>query len=431
MTTLIYNCTALLMDEAFTVLPHAFVAVEDKDITYVGTQRPKGPFDREIDGGGNVLMPGLVNAHTHVPMSLFRGYGGGTDLHTWLHHYIFPAEAKLDDRAVRAGTLLGLAELIAGGVTLIADMYDHCHTICQAVTESGISANISRGTTLFSPDFDPATEPSILEAKSLAKEWHGYGEGQILVDVAIHGEYTSRPALWETLADLAHSRGLGMHVHVSETRGEHEACLARSGKTPIQTLDQFGVWDTRSLAAHCVWTTPKDWDIMAAKGVTAVHNPASNLKLGSGVAPIPAMQQAGVRVALGTDGASSNNSLDLFGDMKLAALMQSGVNHDPLALLPQDVLRMATCQGAEALGRQTGRIAPGYTADLILVDFTRPNLTPCHSVADNLVYAAHSSDVVMNMARGQVIYKDGVFFTLDLDEARREVRDYALPLLFG
>ena len=431
MTTLLYNCTALLMDDAFTVLPHAYVAVEGSRIVSVGDSRPEGSFDREIDGGGNVLMPGLVNAHTHVPMVLFRGYGGGTDLHTWLHQYIFPAEAKLNNRAIRAGTQLGLAELISSGVTLIADMYDHCHEICRAVVEAGLSANISRGTTLFAPEFDPATNPAILEAKALAEEWHGYGDGQILVDVSVHGEYTSRPALWETLAELARSRGLGMHVHVSETRAEHEGCLARSGKTPIQTLDQFGVWDGRVIAAHCVWTTPEDWAIMAKKGVTAVHNPASNLKLGSGVAPIPAMKRAGVRIALGTDGASSNNSLDMFGEMKLAALLHNGVNHDPLALLPQDVLRMATCQGAEALGRMTGQIAPGYTADLILVDFTRPSLTPCHSVADNLVYAARGSDVVMNMARGEVIYKDGVFYTIDLEKARREVQDYALPLLFG
>ncbi len=431
MTTLIHNCTALLMDEGFTVLPGAFVTVEGRSITSVGKERPESTFDREIDGGGHVLMPGLVNAHTHVPMSLFRGYGGGVDLHTWLHQYIFPAEAKLDNRAIRAGTQLGLAELISSGVTLIADMYDHCHEICRAVTEAGISANISRGTTLFAPEFDPATNPAILEAKSLVEEWHGYGDGQILVDVSIHGEYTSRPALWETLADLARSRGLGMHVHVSETRAEHEACLARSGKTPIQTLDQFGVWESRALAAHCVWTTPEDWYLMGSKGVTAVHNPASNLKLGSGVAPIPAMRRAGVRIALGTDGASSNNSLDLFGEMKLAALLHNGVNHDPLSLLPQEGLRMATCEGAEALGRNTGRIAPGYTADLILVDFDRPNLIPCHSVADNLVYAARGGDVVMNMARGEVIYKDGVFFTLNLEQARREVRDYALPLLFG
>ena len=170
---------------------------------------------------------------------------------------------------------------------------------------------------------------------------------------------------------------------------------------------------------------------MAAKGVSCVHNPVSNLKLGSGVAWVPAMKKAGVNVALGTDGVSSNNNLDMFEEMKFAAVLHNGVTHDPLALLPRDVLAMATRDGAKALGRQTGQIAPGYTADLILVDFSHPALTPCHSVRDNLVYSAHGSDVVMNMARGKIIYQNGTFLTLDLEKIQAEVKQYALPLLFG
>ena len=231
--------------------------------------------------------------------------------------------------------------------------------------------------------------------------------------------------------DYAREHGLGMHVHISETRTEHAECLARHGKTPIQVLNDYGVWDVRAIAAHCVWTTEDDWAGMAEKGVACVHNPVSNLKLGSGVAWIPAMKAAGVPIALGTDGVSSNNNQDMFEEMKFAAVLHNGVTRDPLALLPQDVLAMATREGAKALGRQTGRIAPGYVADLILVDFTRPHLTPCHSVMDNLVYAAHGSDVVMNMARGKIIYKDGTFLTLDLEKIQAEVKSYALPRLFG
>ena len=248
---------------------------------------------------------------------------------------------------------------------------------------------------------------------------------------SIHGEYTSSAPLWAWMAQFAHDHHQRMHVHVSETKSEHQACLTRHGLTPIQTLDQYGVWDCgRSLAAHCVYTTPKDWAIMAEKGISAVHNPISNLKLGSGIAPVPAMKQAGVNVCLGTDGVSSNNCTDFFSDLKFAAILHNGANCDPLALLPLDALRMATCDGARALGRHTGVIAPGYTADLILVDFSRLNLTPCHSVISNLAYAAHGSDVVMNMARGKVIYEDGEFLTIDLERVRREVADYALPLLF-
>lgn len=430
---LLHHCRALLMDEAATVLDDAFVVVEGETIASVTPTRPAGAFTQEIDCGGNVLMPGLVNAHTHIPMTLMRGYGGGCDLHTWLNDWIFPAEAKLDDRAVRAGADLALAELIAGGVTTIADMYMHTPAIAQAVLAAGISANLSCGGVYFGApgDFSPAACPDCDHQRQLTEEFHGAGNGQILVDASIHGEYTSNVPLWQWMADYAQRKGLGMHVHVSETQSEHEGSLTRWGLTPFRILDRYGVWDTRAIAAHCVWTTEDDWAGMAEKGVACVHNPVSNLKLGSGVAWIPAMKAAGVNVALGTDGVSSNNNQDMFEEMKFAAVLHNGVTHNPLALLPQDVLAMATREGAKALGRQTGRIAPGYVADLILVDFTRPHLTPCHSVMDNLVYAAHGSDVVMNMARGKIIYKDGTFLTLDLEKIQAEVKSYALPRLFG
>ena len=430
--SLLYHCRALLMDEADTLLEGAYVVVEGETISSVGTQRPQGPFDREIDCGNNVLMPGLVNAHTHIPMTLLRGYGGGCDLHTWLNQWIFPTEAKLDGRAVRAGTGLALAELIAGGVTTIADMYMHTTDIAQTVLEAGISANLSCGGVYFGApaDFSPATCKDCDNQRRLTEEWHGAGNGQILVDASIHGEYTSHHPLWQWMADYAREHGLGMHVHISETRTEHAECLARHGKTPIQVLNDYGVWDVRAIAAHCVWTTPEDWSVMASKGVSAIHNPMSNLKLGSGIAPVPAMGKAGVNVCLGTDGVSSNNCTDFFGDMKLAAILHNGANCDPLALLPIDALRMATVNGGKALGRLTGRIEGGYDADLILVDFSHLNLTPCHSVISNLAYAAHGSDVCMNMARGKVIYRDGDFLTIDIDRVKREVADYALPLLF-
>ena len=430
MSILIHNCTAALMDEAGTVLPGAFVAVEGTQITYVGTQRPQGSFEEEIDGEGGVLMPGFVNAHTHVPMTAMRGYGDGNNLQDWLNNYIFPVEARWDDRAIRCCTDLGLAEMIASGVTCIADMYGHSPAIAQEVAAAGISANLSVGGVQFTDDFNPDTHNDCRVQRELTEQWHGYNDGQILVDASVHGEYTSHQQLWRWMAGYAREHGLGMHVHISETRSEHEECLARHGKTPIQVLNDYGVWDGRAIAAHCVWTTPEDWAVMAAKGVSAVHNPMSNLKLGSGIAPVPAMKKAGVNVCLGTDGVSSNNCTDFFGDLKIAAILHNGAGCDPLALLPIDALRMATANGGRALGRKTGVIAKGYTADLILVDFSHLNLTPCHSVLSNLAYAAHGSDVRMNMARGRVIYKDGDFLTIDIQRVKREVADYALPLLF-
>ena len=430
MSILIHNCTAALMDEAGTVLPGAFVAVEGTQITYVGTQRPQGSFEEEIDGEGGVLMPGFVNAHTHVPMTAMRGYGDGNNLQDWLHNYIFPVEARWDDRAIRCCTDLGLAEMIASGVTCIADMYGHSPAIAQEVAAAGISANLSVGGVQFTDDFNPDTHNDCRVQRELTEQWHGYNDGQILVDASVHGEYTSHQQLWRWMAGYAREHGLGMHVHISETRSEHEECLARHGKTPIQVLNDYGVWDGRAIAAHCVWTTSEDWAVMAEKGISAVHNPMSNLKLGSGIAPVPAMKKAGVNVCLGTDGVSSNNCTDFFGDLKIAAILHNGAGCDPLALLPIDALRMATANGGRALGRKTGVIAEGYTADLILVDFSHLNLTPCHSVLSNLAYAAHGSDVRMNMARGRVIYKDGDFLTIDIQRVKREVADYALPLLF-
>ena len=430
MDTLFSNITAVTMIDKLPVILGAYVGVTDGKISYISKEPPKEQAARVIDGRGMVLMPGLINCHAHLPMTPLRGYGDDHDLQDWLSNYIFPKEDLWDSRAIRAATLLGLAECLRFGTTSVSDMYYFSDDICQCVADTGIKGNISRSITVFDEDYCFDTHAPSQEVVALTEKWHGYNDGQILVDASIHGEYTSHHPLWQWMADYAREHGLGMHVHISETRTEHAECLARHGKTPIQVLNDYGVWDVRAIAAHCVWTTPEDWSVMASKGVSAIHNPMSNLKLGSGIAPVPAMGKAGVNVCLGTDGVSSNNCTDFFGDMKLAAILHNGANCDPLALLPIDALRMATVNGGKALGRLTGRIEGGYDADLILVDFSHLNLTPCHSVISNLAYAAHGSDVCMNMARGKVIYRDGDFLTIDIDRVKREVADYALPLLF-
>lgn len=433
MSVLFQNVTVLTMDPAQPVLKDAFVAVDGTMIVSLGTQRPQGKFDRVVDGAGQVLMPGLINCHTHVPMTLMRGYGGGHDLQHWLQDYIFPAEAKLDERAVAAGAALGLAEMIACGTTCIVDMYMKTDTIAQQVMKAGISANLSCGGLYFGApeDFSPDTCSDCRTQVELAEKWHGAGEGQILVDASIHAEYTSSAPLWQWTADFAAQKELGMHVHISETRLEHEQCLEKYGKTPLAVLDQYGVWERGGTAAHCVWVSDEDMDLMARKHVTAVHNPVSNLKLGSGVARVPQLLKAGVNVALGTDGVSSNNNADLFEEIKLAAILHKGVNLDPMTVTAHQALEMATVNAARALGRNTGVVAPGKIADLILVDFTRPGLTPCHDVEENLAFAARGADVSMNMARGKIIYEKGEFLTLDLEQIRSEVENYALPRIFG
>ncbi len=432
MSVLFCNATVVTVNPDNQVLTRAFVATEGEVITYVGTQRPEGSFRQEIDCTGKVLMPGLVNAHTHIPMTLMRGFAGGHDLQTWLNDYIFPTEDRLDSRSVRAGSLLALAEMIQNGTTAIGEMYYFCGDIAQAVVEAGISANISRSVTIFQPTEQPEEYYACQDLADFVEKWHGYGNGQILAEPSVHAEYTSFlcPGMWDYLATYARERNLGMQIHVSETASEHADCLARHGKTPIQVLNDHGLWDVRGLAAHCVYVTDQDMVIMAEKGISAVLNPVSNLKLGSGIARVPALLDKGVNLCLGTDGASSNNSLDLFAEMKLTAILHGGVTGNPMAVTPTQVLRMATVNGGKALGRHTGVIAPGYMADIILLDFTHPNLMPCHDVIENIVFAATGRDVCLTMARGKLLYQDGKLLTLDLDAIRREVQEYALPRLF-
>lgn len=434
MSILFTNVTAVTMDREQPVRKDAFVSVDGTKIVSVGTERPAGEFDRVIDCAGKVLMPGLVNAHTHVPMALLRGYGGGHDLQHWLNDWIFPAEAKLDDRCVAAGAALGLAEMIASGTTCIADMYMNTETIAKTVLKAGISANLSCGGVYFGApeDFSPEKCGDCQNHIRLYENWHNAGDGQIIVDASIHAEYTSSPPLWRWVADFARKHGLRMHVHVSETCSEHEKCVEKYGKTPAAILDQYGVWQNGGIAAHCVYLSGADAQLLAQRGVTAVHNPVSNLKLMSGVAPLFFLRECGMNVALGTDGVASNNSHNMFEEMKVAAITQNyhfGEDHGQLSA--SDILAMATVNGARALGRDTGVVAPGKIADLILVDFNAPNLFPCHDIAENLVYSAAPSNVVMNMARGNIIYENGEFLTLDLEKIRAEVKNYALPHIFG
>ena len=432
MDTLFSNVTLVTMDEAMHVWYAAFLGVTDGKISYIGRTAPQEKPQRIINGEGMVLMPGLINCHTHLPMSLFRGFGEGHELHTWLFEDIFPREAKLDDRAVKAATLLSLAECLRFGTTSVSEMYDHCDAIAQAVAQSGIKANLSRGITLWSRDFDFETYPACVELRELREKWDGYDGGRIKVEAAIHGEYTSNELLWEALGEYACNEGLGMQIHLSETKKEHEECKERYGLTPAQLLDCHNVFAARTQAAHCVWLEPEDMALLARRKVTAVHCPVSNMKLASGRADVISLIKAGMNVALGTDGASSNNNLDLFEEIKLASLQEKDLQSDASAMPPQAALMMATVCGARAQGREKecGMLKVGMDADLILLDFTQPHLMPCHDVLSQLCYAASGHDVVMTMVRGQILYAAGKYYTIDLDAVVKELAEYAIPKVF-
>ena len=433
MNTLFSNVTCVTMDDAMRVLTDAFVGVTDGKISYIGQTAPSEQPEQIIDGTGMVLMPGLVNCHTHLPMTILRGFADDYPLDVWLNEHIFPKEAKLDDRTVKAATLLGIAECLRFGVTSVSDMYDHCNAIAEAVAESGIKANLSRGITMFiGDDFDFETFPGCIEQVETVNKWNGYDNGRIVVETSIHGEYTSSYQLWDAISEYAINEKLGLQIHLSETRKEHEECKEKYGLTPAQLLDCHNVFLPRTTAAHCVWLEEEDMALLGKRGVSAVHCPVSNLKLGSGIANIMDMVKAGMNVCLGTDSDASNNNLDLFEEIKLAALLAKGKSLDPTAVNASAALMMATVCGARAQGREKecGQIKIGMDADLILLDFTSPHLIPCHNVISSLAYAASGHDVVMTMVRGQILYAAGKYSTIDLNAVMQELAEHGMPLVF-
>lgn len=433
MDTLFSNVTVVTMDEELRVLFSAFVGVTDGKISYLAKEAPQEQPKQIINGEGMVLMPGLINCHTHLPMSPLRGYADDVDLATWLNDYIFPREDRLDGRCVKAATLLSIAECLRFGTTSVSDMYYFCDEVAQAVAESGIKANISRAITYFGDDFDFEKDSRCQELVALKEKWHGYDNSRIRIEAAIHGEYTSNHQVWEQVSDYAKAEGLRMHVHLSETKAEHEGAKERHGLTPAQVLDCHRVFDVPAIAAHCVWVEDEDMKLLAKRGVSAVHNPCSNLKLASGCARVQDMVKAGMNVALGTDSNASNNTLDLFEEIRAATYMAKGASLEPKALPAQAALLMATVCGARAQGRQDecGMIKVGLDADLILLDFTQPHLMPCRNVMSHLAYCVNGHDVVMTMVRGKILYSAGKYHTIDLNAVVKEFADYVMPKMFG
>ena len=386
MDILFSNVTAVTMDEDLRVLFSAFVGVTDGRISYLSRKVPEEKPQKIINGEGMVLMPGLINCHTHLAMSPLRGYADDCELAVWLNDHIFPREERMDDRCVKAATLLSIAECLRFGTTSVSDMYDHCNAIAEAVAESGIKANLARGTTLFGEEFDVETHPGCREMMELREKWDGFDNGRIRVDASVHGEYTSDHRLWDAVSEYAINEHLGMHVHLSETKAEHDACKDRYGLTPAQLLDCHHLFDVRTVAAHCVWLEPEDMALLARHKVSAVHCPVSNLKLASGCANVQEMIKAGMNVALGTDSSASNNNLDLFEEIKAATLMAKGVTGDPKALPAAAAVMMATVCGARAQGREAecGMMKVGMDADLILLDLLQPALPAVGDAAAQL-----------------------------------------------
>lgn len=418
---LIKNCIAVTMDDEAPVISGACIGVREGKIAFVTPDPADEPAKRVIDAAGKIAMPGLINTHSHAAMALMRGYADDYVLQTWLYDYVFPVEARLTEEDIYWGMQLAMAEMLASGTVSITDMYMYLPSMARSVADAGLYGNLSNAAMCFDPaayryDTDKVTQQN----REVLRSYHGFDGGRIRLDAAIHAEYTSFPQVWRDYAAFAAENGLNMHVHLSETKKEHGECVEKYGKTPAAVLAENGVFDVRATAAHCVWVTDGDLDILREKNVTVAHNPVSNLKLGSGIAPVGKMLEKGVRISLGTDGVCSNNSHDLFEEIKLAALLQKGVSGDPRQIPAREALRMATRAGAYAQRREDslGCLKAGYDASLILVDADRPGLMPVHHPESALAYSARGGDVCLTMVRGRVLYENGVFTTIDIERVR-------------
>lgn len=418
-----------ILDENFDVRDNVYVGIKGEIIDYIDTAKPKEDYGEAYDGKGKLLMSGFYNSHAHTPMTLMRGYGENMSLQDWLTERIFPFEEKLSGEAVYAGMLLGIAESLRFGIVSTTDMYYFCDDMARAVLESGVKNNLGRGIVNFSADadFDFEGLQGFQETKRLFTTYHNEGNGRLKIDMSLHAEYTSNPKTALHLAEYMKSVGANMHVHVSETEFEHEECKKRHRLTPVRYLSTHGVFDTRATAAHCVWLEGDDFDILAEKGVTVASCPTSNLKLASGVCNVPLLLKKGVNVAIGTDSVASNNSLNMIEEMKIFAIANKGKQYDPTLITPVEALRAATLAGAKGQGRKDcGKLAVGYKADLIVLDLTQPHMHPVHNLANNIVYSASGSDVLLTMADGRVLYQNGEYRTIDIEKAVFEAEKAAI-----
>lgn len=433
-STLIRNATILTMNDAWEVVEGA-VSVREGRIAAIGPDAA-GPHDRTIDAAGGWLLPGFIQTHIHLCQTLFRGFADDLTLMDWLRRRIWPMEAAHTHASLRAATRLACAELLRGGTTSILTMETVHDTdaVFEAATEAGIRATIGK----CMMDAPPADAPSRLredtrrsldESASLHRRWHKTSNGRIRSAFAPRFAVSCSRDLLEAVASLSAQELALVHTHASEQREEIEIVRALTGRSNIEYLADVGLAMPRLCAAHCVWVEGQELDILAANDVKVLHCPGSNLKLGSGIAPVPEMLAKGVCVSLGADGAACNNHLDMFGEMHLAATLQS-TRHRPGALTARQVLWMATRNGARTLGleHEIGSVEVGRRADLVLVDRNRPHLQPGPDPYSALVYAARSDDVRMTMVDGEMLVDDFRLERMDAAEVAREARHEARAL---
>jgi 5-methylthioadenosine/S-adenosylhomocysteine deaminase len=427
---LIHNALVLPLETSSPPIFPGFVAVRGSVIAAVGRAAEPGdlpPARERLDSGGGLVLPGLVNTHCHAPMVWFRGLADDLPLQEWLTKKIFPAEAGwLDEDKVYWGTLLATAEMIRGGITTVADGYFYEDRVRQALVRAGMRAVAAQGVVDF--PFPGVPDPKDnLKAAARFLDTAGEVSDRITSAVFCHSPYTCGPDTLKGAKALTRKAGVPFFLHLAETRREVEDLKAQTGLSPAAYLDSLDILDEKTIAVHAVWLGPEDLDILARRGVKVSHCPESNLKLASGCAPIPGLLARGVAVGLGTDGAASNNNLDLFGEMSLAARLHKVWTGDPTVLPAHEVVALATREGARVLGLEdrVGTLTPGKQADLIVMDVQQAHLTPLYDPFSHLVYAARSADVRHVMVAGRWLMRDRRLFTLDWQELASRARKYA------
>ena len=391
---------------------------------YLAVEEPKKKYKEEKECSGLILTPGFVNCHGHSAMTLLRGVGSDLPLQDWLH-VMWPVEDRMNEDDLRCGMELAIMEMLSSGTTSFTDMYLMPWAVADTIGRSGIKANFSRVMQAFQEmsDSDYDSYYRVKETEDLVSAFHNSYSERLKVDYAIHAEYTCKPLVVRRYSEDCLKKGLKMQIHLSETKKEHVECIEKYGKTPTEWFNDLGCFENPTLAAHCVWVEDSDMDILKDKGVTVVHNPTSNLKLGSGFAPVPKMIEKGINVALGTDGAASNNNLNFMEEIHLASIMHNGRLGDPTVMDPEIVLKMATINGAVAQGREdTGSLEVGKKADVVAFDVNKPHLTPNLNPEALLVYSAQGSDVCMTMVDGNILYENGEFKTIDKERVYSEVK---------
>lgn len=426
---LIRGATVNPMTGPDNIIEKGEIAIEAgkiKAIGPVGTVEKDWLADKVIDAGGMVAIPGFINCHTHAAMTLLRSYADDLPLMQWLSERIWPLEERLTGEDVYWGTMLCVLEMIKSGTTTFADMYFFMNDVAKAVQQSGIRAALSRGMIGVAPTAQLALD----ESEAFIQEWQGAADGRISTMLGPHAPYTCPPAYMEKVMALAEKYNVGIHIHLAETLQEVNDSLKEYGLSPIAHLKSIGLLDFPVLGAHCVHVSPEDMKIIKAKDVRVAHNPESNMKLASGIAPVPQMLSDGIVVGLGTDGAASNNNLDMLEEMRSAALLHKVTTMDARTIPSYQALEMATVNGARVLRleNEIGMLKPGFKADVILLDFEQPHLYPKHSISAHTVYAAQSSDIKTVIINGQLVMENRKVLTLDEAEILHRVQECALKL---